>query len=338
MDLDTRINASVKLGDYIKENGPELNEIKLQAQSRNPWFTIENIDFALTSIANSMLDLNVLTNWTSKYKIGNYTTKKIGLILAGNIPLVGFHDILCCFLTGHKSLIKSSSKDEILTEHLISKLEDILETKGHFIFTERLNGMEAIIATGSNHSAKQFEKYFEKFPRIIRRNRSAVAVLSGEESAEEMLALGKDIFLYFGLGCRNVSKIYLPQGFDKVKLVEILHENFKHLINHNKYKNNYDYNYALYLLNADDFIATGSLILRNHQDIISRIACLHYEEYENIKVLEQTLQSQLENIQCISSNIKFENLQTVAFGDCQQPKVDDYADGVDTMEFLTNIQ
>ncbi len=337
MSIESRINNLHLLGEYIKEGSESLEKVKKQAKLENPWFTIENIELALEAIAEKMLDKSVLQSWSSRYKINQVKAKKVGLLLAGNIPLVGFHDILCTYISGHSALVKSSSKDTALTHHLISELNRISGEEINVAFVDRLNEMEAIIATGSNQSARQFERYFNKFPNIIRRNRNAISILDGSETETELLALGKDVFQYFGLGCRNVSKIYIPQGFDKAKLVEIFHEEFKDLIEHSKYKNNYDYNYAVFLLNADDFLASGSIILRKSEDIISRIACLHYEEYKDLDTVEQLLKERKDEIQCISSKAPLNGVETVLLGACQEPRIDDYADGVDTMSFLTNL-
>lgn len=338
MSLENRIAALQKLRAYIKENGEELKVVKRIAEHHNSWFTQKNIDLALNAVADEMLKENILLEWLENYEIKGKEAFKIGLILAGNIPLVGFHDILCVYLSGHLALIKASSKDSILTIHLIEQLQEI--DKGASIqlnIVDNLKGMDAIIATGSNHSAKQFEQYFSKYPNIIRRNRNGIAILGEETSTRDILDLGRDIFQYFGLGCRNVSKIYLPLDFDKVKFMEILHEEYKELILHTKYKNNYDYNYALYLMNKEDFLANGALILRRHQDIVSRIACVHYEYYTDLSELEEKLEDQMDKIQCIASNLSLKKLGSVRLGNCQNPRIDDYADGVDTMEFLTGL-
>lgn len=331
MSLESKIERLQALGDYIREDGKELKAVKVQARLLNGWFTEENIDHALTSIATEMLDAGILQHWTSQYE--QKGGKRVGLILAGNIPLVGFHDIISCYLSGHTVVVKASSKDAILTLHLIDKIGE----PSSFDVVDKLESMDAVIATGSNQSAKQFERYFSKYPNIIRRNRNAISVLGPSTSEEEILALGRDVFMYFGLGCRNVSKIYIPEGFDKVQLMEVLHDNYKYLINHGKYKNNYDYNHAIYLMNEDDFLASGAVLLRRHEDIVSRIACLHYEEYTDLGVLEADLQGREDEIQCISANIEFEKLSTLPLGHCQKPGIMDYADGVDTMEFLSKL-
>ncbi|GLR20164.1 acyl-CoA reductase [Portibacter lacus] len=332
MSIESKIAALVELGEYIRADNEELKAVKIQAKLSNPWFTIENIDFALHSIADQMLDEVILKKWLSAYDFGTIQ-KKVGLILAGNIPLVGFHDLLCTFLSGHQALVKTSSKDSVLTIHLLDKLAAF----NAFVIVEKLSGMDAVIATGSNQSAKQFERYFANYPNIIRRNRNAIAVLEGELTEDEIKALGQDIFAYFGLGCRNVSKIYIDENFNKVRLMEVLHEEYKYLINHVKYKNNYDYNNAIFLLNADDYLASGAVLLRRSDEIVSRIACLHYETFSDRSILAKQLRDQLDEIQCISGNIKLDGLKILPLGDCQKPMIDDYADGIDTMAFLAEL-
>ncbi|WP_235295989.1 acyl-CoA reductase [Portibacter marinus] len=332
MSIEKRISELVRLGDYLRSGSEELDEVKLKAKANNAWFTMENINFALDSIANTMLRRDILEQWVQRYEFGQIS-KKIGLILAGNIPLVGFHDLMCCYVSGHQALVKTSSKDSILTTHLIDRLNQ----KNEFQILERLEGMEAIIATGSNQSAKQFERYFAKYPKIIRRNRNAIAILDGPLRKEEMQALGRDVFTYFGLGCRNVSKLYLSSSVNKVDLMEQLHEDYNYLIHHNKYKNNFDYNHAIYLLNGDDFMSSGAIIMRRHEDIVSRIACIHYEEFDDLASLEKDIMTRLGEIQCISGNVNMENIKILPLGACQQPAIDDYADGVDTLHFLAEL-
>ncbi len=332
MAIEERIDKLLALGDYLDQQGEDLAQAKIQARMHNKWFTPDNVDFAISSIRENMLRRPILSKWVSNYEFGP-RSQKVGLILAGNIPLVGFHDIISCYLAGHKVLVKTSSKDSILTLHLLKQLG---EDKAIEVL-DRLSGMDAVIATGSNHSAKQFERYFEKYPRIIRRNRNAVAVLSPDTSETDLLDLGEDVFRYFGLGCRNVSKVYLPIGFNKPMLMEVLHDQYKHLVEHVKYKNNYDYNHAVYLLNQEDFLASGAVLLRRNKDIISRIACLHYEEYGDTADVVLDLKTRANEIQCVSSNIELSGIESVNLGACQKPKIHDYADGVDTMDFLSNL-
>lgn len=337
MNLEDRIATLVKLGQYIRSNNEELANVQTRAQIHNKWFTPENINFALNAWGNDLLIKEVLEKWVEQYIFNDSSQKKVGLVLAGNIPLVGFHDIVSTFISGHQSLIKASSKDTVLTRHLVNKLIEFTGESDLFEITDSLKGMDAVIATGSNYSAGQFEKYFGKYPNIIRRNRNAVAILEGNENEEDFKKMGIDVFSYFGLGCRNVAKLYVPKSYNFTALLEVLHENYKELINHSKYKNNYDYNYALYLLNKEDFLATGAIILRKNKDITSRIACLHYEEYDDINRLEKHLKQKANEIQCVSTKMSISGTVTIPLGKCQKPEIYDYADGVDTLSFLTNL-
>lgn len=338
MSLKRRIENLVNLGDYIRSNNQDFVAAKNKAAAFNPWFTGENIDKAVNAISEQMLKSDVIENWVCNYSINENSNHEVGLILAGNIPLVGFHDIMCAYLAGHLVRIKASGKDTVLTEYLINYLINLDKNDPRLQIDDNLKGISAIIATGSNHSAKQFERYFSHVPHIIRRNRNAVGVITQNDSQDDIEILGEDIFSFFGLGCRNVSKVFFPKNYNLPFFLETLHDKYKEIILHQKYKNNYDYNYALYLLNKENFLANGAVILRNHPDIVSRIACLHYEEYEHLNALSQELKMKEDQIQCIVSNVKLEGLNTIPFGKAQYPKINDYADGVDTMEFLTNLK
>lgn len=339
--LKERIELLVRLGDYIRLKDEVLLSVMHKAHYNNQWFTIENVEKSLISISNNFLLKEKLEEWMANYDLNEESSElqNVGLVLAGNIPLVGFHDVLACFVAGQKALIKSSSKDEVLLPFLIGKLKEWNHKIDHYFeFVERLNNFDAVIATGSNASAAQFESYFSKYKNIIRKNRNGVAVLNGKESKEDLINLGHDIFGYFGLGCRNVSKIYIPEDYDMTVLIEILHEEFKDIVLHHKYKNNYDYNYAIYLLNKEDFLMSGSLLFRKSKDIISRIACIHYDSYSSISELEKELLERSNEIQCVLSMEALSNLKTYKLGNSQQPNLMDYADGVDTMKFLTETE
>ena len=305
---------------------------------KNKWFTEENSWRALEAIKDRFLNKEALENWMSNYAVDQAVAKKtVGLILAGNIPLVGFHDLLCVFISGHRAMVKFSDKDQVLTTFLLDELvRQFPEYKGDFKIVDRLKDFDAVISTGSNNSARYFESYFGKYPHIIRRNRNAVAVLDGSETEEELRKLGDDVFDYYGLGCRNVSKIYVPQNYDLNKLLEVLHER-NSIILHSKYKNNFDYNIALFMLNRDLYLNNGSLILKEDKRLASRIACLHYEYYEDISQLQSLLNEQSEQIQCISTKVSNLGTATVDLGKTQSPGLMDYADEVDTMQFLTSL-
>jgi Acyl-CoA reductase (LuxC) len=338
LSLSERINILSRLGEYIAQYDDKLSACILLTSLENKWFTEDNIRKALNAIHKDFLDFSKLQHWVQHYDIQEFAKEKktIGIVMAGNIPLVGFHDALCVFATGNKALIKLSDKDKRLLPYLVEVMKSMdSRVSDYFEFNEMLKNMDAVIATGSNNSARYFEAYFSKYPHIIRKNRNAIAILDGKETNEELLALGSDIFEYFGLGCRNVSKIYFPKDYELNTLLEILHENFKDLVLHDKYKNNYDYNYALYALNRTPFLATGSLLVTENNSLQSRIAMLHYEYYENMEMLENELLIQLDDIQCISTNISFKKLKTFSFGEAQHPSLMDYPDGVDVMEWLS---
>ncbi len=338
MNLKNRIDALVELGVVLKNGSETLNETKAKAYAENQWFTIENIDKALHAIASEFLDREKLHNWTSKYDIKDgQSPKKVGLILAGNIPLVGFHDLLSVFVSGHTCVLKLSSKDYVLMKYAIDELIKIEpKIKEKIIITERINDIDAMIATGSNNTYRYFEYYFGKYPNILRKNRNGVAVISGDESEEDYNRLASDIFEYFGLGCRNVAKIYVPERYEFQRLLSVLDEH-KYLKEHNKYMNNYDYNLAVSMLNKDNIYQGETVFLKEDMSYLSRIASVNFEYYSDIDMLNKRLKPDDELIQVIST--KTGNLldfdREVMFGDTQKPSLEDYADGVDTMQFLT---
>ncbi|MDF1696357.1 MAG: acyl-CoA reductase [Saprospiraceae bacterium] len=339
MNLKDRIQALALLGEELTAQADWLEAPIQAAYIENKWFTPENSRKALDAIGRQFLNAKILEEWSNSYEIEDHAySKKIGLVLAGNIPMVGFHDVLCTFISGHTSLIKCSSKDSILLQRVIARLIEIdSNTSSYFEFVDKLAGFEAVIATGSNNSARYFEQYFGKYPHIIRKNRSAVAVLDGNESHDDFMGLGEDIFTYFGLGCRNVSKIYVPENYDFNDMLEALHEGFKELVHHNKYLNNFDYNNALFLLQKVQFLMSGSLIVTESKDITSRIATLHYEHYSDRSSLVNHLKEVENQIQCVVSNVQLDDIPTFNFGKAQQPSITDYADGVDTLEFLKSL-
>ena len=338
MKREERIEALAKLGQYISAYGEHLQAYVGRTEFNNKWFTKENQKQSLLAIASQFLDKDKLEEWVSSYDIPvENEAKTVGLILAGNIPLVGFHDVLTVFISGNKSLIKLSDKDRFLLPHLLDKLKEFAPAaEAYFEVTERMSNLDAVIATGSNNSARYFEAYFGKYPNIIRKNRHAVAVLDGKETEEELRALGHDIFSYFGLGCRNVSKLYLPKGYDFNLLMETLHE-FNYLIHNSKYKNNFDYNIALFQLNRVPLVNNGSIILVENEAMTSRIATMHYEFYEDVNEVEKALLTRTDKLQLVASNLDLTGLNVKKFGEAQQPSLSDYADGIDSLEFLTKL-
>ncbi len=337
MKLSERIDALVQLGNYLEAGSEVLDAIIQQSYITNKWFVVENVRLSLHAIRTEFLNREKLIAWADAYRINpNGNQKTIGLILAGNIPLVGFHDVLAVFVAGHKAKIKLSEKDKFLLPHLLAKLEEIDErTKAYFELTPKLADFEAVIATGSNNTARYFETYFGKYPNIIRKNRNGVAVLTGEESEAELKALGQDIFQYFGLGCRNVSKLYIPANYNFDPLLEALHE-YREIVLHNKYKNNFDYNYTLLIMNSIKHYSNGCILITEDNSLQSRIAQLHFELFADADDLRSKLAAHEDDIQCIVSR-PIEGLDTFPFGKAQQPTLMDYADGVDTMTFLTGL-
>lgn len=337
--LRERVANLIQLGTHLNNlNENEIIQIFNQAENENPWFTQENISKAIKAIRDEFLNQKSLQLLIDTYKLDdNISPKKIGLILAGNIPLVGFHDVLCCYLTGHISLIKYSDKDKTLMQFLIKKLIEININNGfYFNQVTKLEDYDAAIVTGSNSTAKHFEFYFKHVPHIIRKNRNSIAVIAGNETDMELHALGNDVFSYFGLGCRNVSMLFVPKDYDITKLF-VVFDDFKDIIFHNKYKNNYDYNVALMLLNKEKFLHNDMLILRESDQIISRIGSLHYQKYENINSLTEWINDHNDEIQCIVSNTHIDGIATIPFGNSQCPSILTYADGVDTVQFLLSI-
>lgn len=339
MTLAERINVMSKLGAHLLAGDEFLDALIHRTEYNNAWFTKANQHQSIQAISTAFLQKEKLDAWTANYDFPETTERKtVGLVLAGNIPLVGFHDILCVFIAGHKAMIKLSDKDKFIFPYLVKLLMKFDERAAdYFEITERLADFQAVIATGSNNSARYFDAYFGKYPNIIRRNRNAVAVLDGTETEEDFANLGQDVFQYFGLGCRNVAKLYAPKGYDFNAMLEVFHEGYKQLAMHSKYKNNFDYNYALYMLNKVPIWNNGCLIMTEDKAIQSRIANLHYEFYEDNAALEKDLTNKLEEIQCVVTKTGFKDLKTVAFGEAQRPQLMDYADGVDTMAFLLNL-
>lgn len=350
--IQNRINAFVKLGDFLnqfsnkqiqKKDDIAFNEIFFDgflhqmklAQEKNSWFTKDNILFALESWSKS-LNKNNLTNFIKTVELSELSSKKVAIIMAGNIPLVGFHDFLSVLISGHSVLVKQSSNDKHLLPFLAKYLEYVEpELKGKIEFTEeKLSNFDAVIATGSNNTARYFEYYFKDKPSIIRKNRNSVAVITGKETIEDFEKLSDDIFQYFGLGCRSVSKLYIPKDYDFEKFFNGMY-NKKDIINNVKYANNYDYNKAVYLMSEFDLLENGFLMIKEDESYSSPIATVFYEYYDNEIDLKIKLHQDREQIQCIVANDFIEN--EVAFGQTQHPNLTDFADGVNTLEFLSKL-
>ena len=334
MNIKKRIKSIVLLGKFLQNDS--LESIVHKANSKNNWFTPQNNLSALRAIGKEFLDENKLTPWIEKYNQNNVSLK-IGVVMAGNIPAVGFHDALCVLISGHKLLAKLSSEDQVMMTFLLEKLIEIEpEWQDYISFVDRINEADAYIATGSDNTARYFEYYFAKKPHIIRKNRTSVGIIDGHETKEELANLGVDILQYFGLGCRNVSKIYVPNGYKFDSFYEAIENQAPTFINHHKYFNNYEYNKSVYLINQEPHFDNGFLMLRKSESLVSPISVLFYENYESQQDLKQKIETNQSKIQCVvSNNGWFEN--SIAFGQAQKPSLEDYADGVNTMEFLKNI-
>lgn len=337
MHLEERIQALIKLGHHLRDEDEYREAVIHRTQFNNQWFTKDNQRKAIAAIADAFLVEKQLRNWLLDYEIKDNPSKKVALVLAGNIPLVGFHDVLCVFLSGHQAQIKLSEKDQYLLPYIFRALKQIDErTAAYFTIVGQLKDFDAVIATGSNNSSRYFEAYFSKFPHVIRKNRNAVAVLSGKETEEELKGLGSDVFQYYGLGCRNVSKLYVPKGYNFEPLMEALHEH-KEIVLNDKYKNNFDYNYAILVLNKVKYMANGCIILQEHKQIASHIAGLHYEYYDSLSEIEAELEERRAEIQLVVAQADLLSIPTFSFGKAQNPGIADYADGIDTLEFLINL-
>lgn len=349
--MQNRIDAFVKLGSFLSQfsqsrieekDNIEFNDlffdgfqhqIKL-AQENNSWFTKENILFSLESWSKALTCANI-SKWTEDQE-SNQSSKNIAIIMAGNIPLVGFHDFLAVLISGHSVVVKQSSNDKNLLPFLAKYLEYIEPCfKGKITFTEsKLENFDAVIATGSNNTARYFEHYFKGKPNIIRRNRNSAAVLTGNETELELTALSNDIFQYFGLGCRSVSKLFVPKGYNFDAFFNGMYQK-KEIINNAKYANNYDYNKAVYLMSEFDLLENGFLMIKEDVSYASPIATIFYEYYSSKEKLQDKLLEDSDKIQCIVSKGFYEN--EIEFGQTQHPQLWDYADGVNTLEFLAKI-
>lgn len=304
-----------------------------QAQTDNPWFTIENQMFALQQWSD-LLTLENITTWVSVYRPAAIS-KRVGLILAGNIPLVGFHDVVSVVLSQHIPLIKQSSKDKVVLPFLMKMWDGFSDGNVAYEFVERLEDFDAVIATGSNNTARYLEYYFKDHLSIIRKNRTSVAVITGEETEADLVALAEDIFRYYGLGCRNVTRLFLPEDFKIDRLFENF-VGFGDVINHNKYANNYEYNRAIYLLNQERFWDNNFVMLKEDNSLFSPLSVVNFSRYKDMSEVKNFIHQNEENIQVVVAGAAA-GLNSVPFGEAQHPALDTYADHVDTMRFLEVI-
>ena len=352
--LQARINALIALGEMMLQDNEQRAEILRLAEVHNGWFTVKNSIQMIENIGQQWLNAIALNQFIAPYKnnlLKNEKTLNVGLVLAGNVPMVGFHDVLCVYLTGYNALVKLSEKDTILMRWIIQFLNNYKKDNPQLNLptieiVERLNAsMQAVIATGSDNSALYFEQYFAKYPNIIRKNRNSIAILNGQETKADLVDLGIDIFSYFGLGCRSVSKVFVPENYDFIPLMEQL-DLYKEIANHVKYCNNYDYNRSIYLVNKIPHLVNDCIMVLESESLLSRIATLHYEFYKDEADLVEKITAQLPNLQCavasentITTLKSKDNLSTLAivpFSKSQNTMLWDYADNVDTMQFLLN--
>lgn len=337
-----------KLGENKESDWKEKIDIALQtAEAKNPWFTQENLEYCLQQWSEA-LEKEKLESWLAPYHLQNISPQTVAIIAAGNIPLVGLHDVMTVILTGHRALIKVSGNDDVLLPLILDLAKSHLaELEDSYQFTkEKLEGYDAVIATGSDNTARYFEYYFGKKPHIIRKNRNSIAVLTGDESIEDMIALSEDVFRYFGLGCRSVSHLKIPRGYNFDRFFNGMYSK-RDLINNRKYLNNYDYNKAVYLMSEFDCLDNEFLIIKEEENsYTSPIASLGYSYYENLDEVATEISSNQDELQCVVSSAEtrhkmgLSNLtapQFVDFGMTQQPQLSDYADGVDTVDFLIGL-
>lgn len=329
---DNTKKANVLCNDLFYDNFINLIEL---SQSHNGWFTKEQVYFAINSWSKALTEEN-LDKWLSQYDLSNIEPKTVGLVLAGNIPLVGFHDFLSVLISGHKVLVKTSSNDQHLIKFLANYLISVNpKIENRITFTDgKLENFDAVIATGSNNTARYFEFYFKDKPRIIRKNRNSVAVLTGNETHKDLVNLGEDIFRYFGLGCRNVSKLFVPKNYNFQPFFKAIYE-YKDVIFYEKYSNNYDYNKAVFLMSNFKLLDNEFLTLKEDSSYASPISSVFYEYYESLNEIKNQLEKDSEQIQCIVSKDIVKN--SIAFGETQKPNLWDYADNVDTLAFLKQI-
>ena len=344
MSRENQISGLHKLSLYIKnflelntddlhENHDDFIAVLRKSEIENPWFTIENQKFALKQWADLLTEHN-LNQWLSQYKTP-LLSKRVGLILAGNIPMVGFHDVISVVLSNHIPVIKLSSKDKRLLPFLLKKWNELSDGNVPYEIVEKLENFDAVIATGSNNTARYLEYYFKESLSIIRKNRTSVAVLKGDETDGELQLLAEDIFRYYGLGCRNVTRMFIPEDFVIDRIFENF-LNFKEIINHNKYANNYEYNRAVYLLNQEKFWDNNFVMLKEDEALFSPLSVINFSRYSTLDEVRDFIKANEENIQAVVAKPEL-GFESIGLGEAQNPGLDTYADHVDTMKFLEVI-
>ncbi|MEN8696028.1 MAG: acyl-CoA reductase [Bacteroidia bacterium] len=327
------IDALVTLGNRFTSDNEQLEFSVAKTYVENNWLTKENYLLALQHWQSELTQDN-LSKFCKPYTYVA-SPKKVGIIMAGNIPLVGFHDLLCVLLTGHSAVIKPSSDDKYVILLLVKWLQEIApHLTERLTIVERVKDIDAVIATGSNNSYRYFEHYFKSIPRLLRKNRKSMAVLDGTETPEQLSALADDVFQYYGLGCRNVSFIYLPRNLEIVKVLDVFMK-YKELVNHNKYANNYTYHRALLLLNNEQHLDTGFALPKQRVSLHAPLACIHYEYYDDLAEVDTFIRENRDDIQCIVGNYPKDD--SIPYGKAQKPDLQDFADGEDTMQFLSEL-
>lgn len=331
MNLQQRLEILSQLRQYISSQPSSWQNACRQAEQLNNWFTQKFIQTAADAITDNFLNNDLLREWADYYHLDdNINPKTVGIVMAGNIPLVGFHDFLCVFVSGHKQVIKLSSKDDVLLKHLVTKMIEWNAAVAERVqFNSMLKDCDAYIATGSDNSARYFDYYFGRYPSVIRKNRTSVAILTGNETEDELSLLADDVMQYFGLGCRNITKLYVPAGYDFVPLLNSLRK-YSWMFEHHKYRNNYDYQLAIYLMNNMYYMTNDCIVLIENEQVFSPIGTLHYSSYKQESEIIKDLK-QNDQVQAIVGH------DHIPFGQSQQPKLMDYADGVDVMAFLLSL-
>jgi hypothetical protein len=318
-----------------QQNGWQL--AVLNAQRDNLWFAPEATNYALDSLRTKFFSENKLRQWIEGYTFNNEQSRRVGLICAGNLPMVGFHDILSVLIAGHTAVIKLSHKDKHLIPFVLDQLAgDDKELRSRIEIVERLKDFDAVIATGSDNSQRYFKYYFGQKPHVFRNNRTSVAIINGDETDEELKGLADDMLLFFGLGCRNVSKVFLPKDFDLDRIFNATLPYTGHML-HSKYKNNYQYQLALLFLNKDSFLTNDLIIAKESQQLQAAISVMHYEYYDDLESVQDYLAANAQAIQCVFAREPVENIETIAFGRGQQPELWDYADHINTLDFLQKL-
>jgi len=337
--ITDRLQALQHLRNLMNPDRPALRQLMEKACLENPWFTMEDYHYTIHHIRQTYLDNDLLFEFAAGYQLfeKEVNPRKVGIVMAGNIPLVGFHDLLCVYLAGHLARVKWSEKDEIVFPGIMDEWMGSYPWISNAIQSQtKLNDFQAVIATGSNQTSRYFEEYFGKYPHIIRKNRNAVAILDGQETIDELNGLAEDVLRYFGKGCRNVSQIWVPEGYAFNPLIDAL-DQFEDRILHHKYKHNYDYNLAIHIINRIDHLVGSQVLLIENEQISSRIGTLHYWFYQDNQELKARAARHREEIQCIVGHSGLPALELVPFGQAQQPGLTTYADGVDVMAFLMQL-